>query len=98
MGRCLRRRRRRDPANVDAVESGNLPWLERQLGRGLAAALGVADESQDNTEADRGQKASVLLVCNLPDLRDDRRVSGVRDEGEADSSACAIIAELLSMD
>lgn len=40
----------------------------RQLGRGVAASLVVADQTQDLAEAGHGQQAAVLRVCNLPYL------------------------------
>ena len=42
--------------------------LESKLGRGVAASLVVADQTQDLAEACRRQQASVLCVCDLPYL------------------------------
>lgn len=73
-GRCDRWRR-------EAIESRELGRLEGQLGGRFAAGLGVADEAEDDSKPCAGQKATVLLVGNLPDLRAMRSARGRHSEG-----------------
>jgi hypothetical protein len=59
---------RRGGSGCDAVKLGNGAGLKRDLGRGLAAGLGVPNKPQDNAEAGGREEAPVLLVGDLPYL------------------------------